>query len=226
MRLGVLFSGGKDSCYALYKAQKTDEVACLISVISKNKESYMFHTPNISLTKLQAEAIGIPLIQKSTEGRKEDELKDLKSAIRDAIGTHKIEGIVTGAIESVYQAKRVQKICNELNIWCFNPLWMKDQKELLHELVENGFHIIITGIFAYPLDEKWLGRKIDEKVIDELAVLEEKYQMNPAGEGGEIETTVIDAPFFKKRVEIIESDIKAEGNSGVLVIKKAKLVSK
>ena len=226
MRPGVLFSGGKDSCYALYKAQKTDEVACLISVISKNKESYMFHTPNISLTKLQAEAIGIPLIQKSTEGRKEDELKDLKSAIRDAIGTHKIEGIVTGAIESVYQAKRVQKICNELNIWCFNPLWMKDQKELLHELVENGFHIIITGIFAYPLDEKWLGRKIDEKVIDELAVLEEKYQMNPAGEGGEIETTVIDAPFFKKRVEIIESDIKAEGNSGVLVIKKAKLVSK
>ena len=222
----MLFSGGKDSCYALYKAQKTDEVACLISVISKNKESYMFHTPNISLTKLQAEAIGIPLIQKSTEGRKEDELKDLKSAIRDAIGTHKIEGIVTGAIESVYQAKRVQKICNELNIWCFNPLWMKDQKELLHELVENGFHIIITGIFAYPLDEKWLGRKIDEKVIDELAVLEEKYQMNPAGEGGEIETTVIDAPFFKKRVEIIESDIKAEGNSGVLVIKKAKLVSK
>ena len=222
----MLFSGGKDSCYALYKAQKTDEVACLISVISKNKESYMFHTPNISLTKLQAEAIGIPLIQKSTEGRKEEELKDLKSAIRDAIGTHKIEGIVTGAIESVYQAKRVQKICNELNIWCFNPLWMKDQKELLHELVENGFHIIITGIFAYPLDEKWLGRKIDEKVIDELAVLEEKYQMNPAGEGGEIETTVIDAPFFKKRVEIIESDIKAEGNSGVLVIKKAKLVSK
>lgn len=222
----MLFSGGKDSCYALYKAQKTDEVACLISVISKNKESYMFHTPNISLTKLQAEAIGIPLIQKSTEGRKEDELKDLKSAIRDAIGTHKIEGIVTGAIESVYQAKRVQKICNELNIWCFNPLWMKDQKELLHELVENGFHIIITGIFAYPLDEKWLGRKIDEKVIDELAVLEEKYQMNPAGEGGEIETTVIDAPFFKKRVDIIESDIKAEGNSGVLVIKKAKLVSK
>lgn len=222
----MLFSGGKDSCYALYKAQKTDEVACLISVISKNKESYMFHTPNISLTKLQAEAIGIPLIQKSTEGRKEDELKDLKSAIRDAIGTHKIEGIVTGAIESVYQAKRVQKICNELNIWCFNPLWMKDQKELLHELVNHGFNVIITGIFAYPLDEKWLGRKIDEKVIDELAVLEEKYQMNPAGEGGEIETTVIDAPFFKKRVEIIESDIKAEGNSGVLVIKKAKLVSK
>ena len=222
----MLFSGGKDSCYALYKAQKTDEVACLISVISKNKESYMFHTPNISLTKLQAEAIGIPLIQKSTEGRKEDELKDLKSAIRDAIGTHKIEGIVTGAIESVYQAKRVQKICNELNIWCFNPLWMKDQKELLHELVNHGFNVIITGIFAYPLDEKWLGRKIDEKVIDELAVLEEKYQMNPAGEGGEIETTVIDAPFFKKRVDIIESDIKAEGNSGVLVIKKAKLVSK
>ena len=222
----MLFSGGKDSCYALYKAQETDDVVCLISVVSKNKESYMFHTPNIGLVNVQAEAIGLPLVLRSTEGRKEEELKDLKQAVLDAKKVHKIEGIVTGAIESVYQATRVQKICNELGLWCFNPLWMKDQKELLHELVERGFCVIITGIFAYPLDETWLGRKIDDGVIDELAVLEEKYQMNPAGEGGEIETTVVDAPFFKKRVEIVDSDIKAEGNSGVLTIKKAKLVGK
>ena len=226
MRLGVLFSGGKDSCYALYKAQKTDEVACLISVISKNKESYMFHTPNIDLTKLQAEAIDIPLIQKITEGKKEEELQDLKEAISDAKKTHNIEGIVTGAIESVYQAKRVQNICNELDLWCFNPLWMKDQKKLLHELVNHGFHIIITGISAYPLDEKWLGKKIDNNVINELAILEKKYQMNPAGEGGEIETTVLDTPFFKKKIQITDSCAIAEENSGTLTIKKAKLVSK
>jgi len=223
MKLGVLFSGGKDSCYALHKAQETDEVACLISVMSKNKESYMFHTPNIGLVKMQAEAIGLPLVLRSTEGRKEEELEDLKQAMVDAKKRHGIEGVVTGAIESVYQAKRVQKICNELGLWCFNPLWMKDQKELLHELVDCGFCVIITGIFAYPLDEKWLGRKIDDGVIDELAVLEEKYQMNPAGEGGEIETTVVDAPFFKKRIDIVDHEVEAEGNCGVFVIKKAKL---
>ena len=222
----MLFSGGKDSCYALHKAQETDDVVCLISVMSKNKESYMFHTPNIDLVKLQAKAIGLPLVFASTEGRKEEELKDLKQAIVDAKKYYAIEGIVTGAIESVYQAKRVQRICNELGLWCFNPLWMKDQKELLHELVDCGFCVIITGIFAYPLDEKWLGRKVDDKVIDELAVLEEKYQMNPAGEGGEIETTVVDAPFFGKRIEIVEHEVEACGNSGVLVIKKAKLVGK
>ncbi len=226
MRLGILFSGGKDSCYALYKAQKTDKITCLISILSKNKESYMFHTPNIDLTRLQAESISIPLIQKITEGKKEEELHDLKEAISEAKKTHNIEGIVTGAIESVYQAKRVQNICNELDLWCFNPLWMKDQKELLHELVNHGFHIIITGIFAYPLDERWLGRKIDNNVIDELAILEKKYQMNPAGEGGEIETTVLDAPFFKKKIKIIDSCAIAEENSGTLTIKKAKLVSK
>ncbi len=226
MKLGVLFSGGKDSCYALYKAQETDDVACLISVMSKNKESYMFHTPNISLVEMQSEAIGLPLVFVSTEGRKEEELKDLKRVMADAKKVHKIEGIVTGAIASVYQAKRILKICNELNLRCFNPLWMMDQKRLLKELVEHEFCVIITGIFAYPLDEKWLGRRIDMQIIKDLSVLEKKYQMNPAGEGGEIETTVLDAPFFKKRIEIIDSDIKAEGNCGVFVIKKAKLVSK
>ncbi len=226
MKLGVLFSGGKDSCYALYKAQETDEVVCLISVMSRNKESYMFHTPNIGLVKLQAGAIGLPLVQRSTEGRKEEELRDLKQAVLDAKKLYGIEGVVTGAIASVYQAKRIQKICNELDLWCFNPLWMKDQKELLRELVEYGFSVIITGVFAYPLDEAWLGRRIDWQTIDDLSVLEKKYLMSPAGEGGEIETTVLDAPFFRKRIEIVDSEVKAEGNCGVFVIRKAKLVGK
>jgi ABC transporter with metal-binding/Fe-S-binding domain ATP-binding protein len=224
MRLGVLFSGGKDSCLALFKTMK--EVVCLISVISKNKESYMFHTPNIEITKMQAEAIGLPLIQKITEGKKEEELEDLRKAIEEAKETFKIEGIVTGAVESVYQSKRIQKICDELGLQCINPLWKKDQEELLKEIVENGFKVIISGIFAYPLDEKWLGRKIDKKTIKGLVELKEKYQISPAGEGGEIETTVLYAPFFKKRIEILDSEIKAKENSGVFVIKKARLLEK
>ena len=72
-----------------------------------------------------------------------------------------IEGVVTGAVESVYQAERVQRICNQLGLWCFNPLWKHDQKALLEELLEKKFKVIISGIFAYPLDEKWLGKQID-----------------------------------------------------------------
>ena len=49
MKLGVLFSGGKDSSLALYKAGK---VEVLITLDSKNKDSYMFHTPIDEVEKL------------------------------------------------------------------------------------------------------------------------------------------------------------------------------
>jgi len=226
MRLGALFSGGKDSTYALLKAWEKEEVVCLITIISKNKESYMFHTPNIEITQLQAEAIGLPLIQEITEGKKEEELKDLERAIKRAKDTFKIEGVITGAVESVYQSERIQKICDNLKICCINPLWKKNQEELLREMVSNKFKVIISGIFAYPLDKKWLGREIDEKTINELVELSKKYHISPSGEGGEIETTVLDAPFFKKKIEILESTKEAKNNSGVYTIKKAMLVNK
>ncbi len=226
MKLGVLFSGGKDSTYALFKAMEKETIVCLISIFSKNKESYMFHTPNIHITELQARSIGLPLVQKSTEGRKEEELKDLKQAIKEAKETLKIEGVVTGAVESIYQTERIQKICDTLDLQCFNPLWLKNQIELLEEIVESGFEVIISGIFAYPLDKKWLGREIDNQSIKELVLLQEKYHISPSGEGGEIETTVLDAPFFQKRIEIQEFEIQADENSGIFLIKKARLVDK
>ncbi len=117
MRLGVLFSGGKDSVYSAYVAKTMGyELSCLISVYSKNKESFMFHTPSIRKTKFQAKVMGLPLVIRETEGRKEDELKDLETAIKSAKEKYKIGGIVTGAIGSVYQASRVQKICDEAGL--------------------------------------------------------------------------------------------------------------
>jgi diphthine-ammonia ligase len=226
MKLGVLFSGGKDSTLALHKAAEKEEVACLITVLSENPESYMFHTPNIHITALQAKAVGLPLITKITEGKKEDELKDLERAIADAVDQQGIEGVVTGAVESVYQAERVQRICNHLDLWCFNPLWKRNQRLLLEELIEKEFSVIISGIFAYPLDETWLGKQFDTELIDRLVKLEKEFSISPSGEGGEIETTVLDAPLFEKKIEILASERKAKGNSGVFKITKASLVTK
>ncbi|MBW6451301.1 MAG: TIGR00289 family protein [DPANN group archaeon] len=226
MKLGVLFSGGKDSTYALDIAMKKETVVCLIAIVSKNKESYMFHTPNIHITDLQAEAIGIPLLKVETEGIKEKELEDLENAIKKAKKIYKLNGIVTGTIQSVYQSKRIEIICDKLNLKCINPLWMKDQVELLNELVENKYNIIISGIFAYPLDESWLGQKIDKNIIAKLVVLQAKYEINPAGEGGELETTVLDAPFFKKRIVLTDFEKNAKDNSGIFIIKSVELVDK
>jgi len=264
MKLAVLFSGGKDSTYAVYLAKKQGyEISCLISIFSKNPESFMFHTPLIEKTKQQADLMDIPLIIQKTYGQKEIELLDLEKAIKKAKKEFKVEGIITGAVESVYQASRVQKICDKLNLACFNPLWQKNQLELLEDLIKNnpknfslknfgttkskdvptmkirkfssiptfkkdreschthrrrgkdfvGFKVIITGVFAYPFDKSWLGRKINKQFIKEITELHKKYKINPAGEGGEFETFVLDCPLFKKPLKIKDKKISGEKNS-------------
>lgn len=214
MKLAVLFSGGKDSTYAAWLAKKYDhEIVCLISIWSENENSFMFHTPAIELTKKQAETMKIPLIIQKTKGNKEIELKELDKAIKNAKKEFGIESVVTGAVESVYQASRVQQICNELKIECFNPLWQKNQIEILEDLIKNKFEVIISGVAAYPLDSKWIGRKIDKKFIEEIKVLSEKFKINPAGEGGEFESLVVGCPLFKKKLEVKLKKVIGEGNS-------------
>jgi len=197
MKLGVLFSGGKDSNYALFEANKTDEVKVLISLDSKNKDSYMFHTPIEDVDK-QAKKLKIPLIKFKTKGEKEEELKDLKKAIEKAKKEFKIEGVVTGAVASTYQASRIQKICDELDLWCFNPLWQMNQEKLLRDLIKDGFKFKIVKVAADGLDDSWINRIIDKKAIDELVKLSKKYRFNVAFEGGEAETEVIESPLFRK----------------------------
>jgi len=220
MKLGALFSGGKDSTYALAKAMKKHYVVCLISIISKNKDSYMFHTP-IDFVGLQAEAIGLPLIKKTTEGKKEEELEDLKDVIRDAKEKYEIEGVVTGAVASSYQAERIQKICDELGLECFNPLWGKDQEELMREIVDCGFKFIITRIAADGLDESWLGKEIDNEDVDKLVDLNKKIGINIAFEGGEAETLMIDGSIFKSKLVIEKAEKRMETkNIGIYKINK------
>jgi len=214
MKLGVLFSGGKDSTYAAWVAKNQGhELICLITIFSKNKDSYMFHTPSISQVTKQAEVIGLPLLVHNSKGEKEKELKDLEKAIKQAIKKYKIEGIVTGALHSVYQVSRVQDICDKLEIGCLNPLWHKDEIKYLNELIDNRFKIIITGVAADPLDENWLGREINPSFVKEVKDLNKEYKIHPAGEGGEFETFVLDCPLFSEPLKIKNQKISGEKNS-------------
>ena len=226
MRVGVLFSGGKDSCLALQKSMNFHDVVCLVSLISESQESYMFHVPNIEVTGRQAEAIGLPIVQKRTAGKKEEELKDLKKAISEAKADFDLDGMVTGAVKSVYQSTRVQRICRRLGLWCFDPLWLKDEIELLNEIVQNGYEVIISGVFAFPLNREFLGRKLDLDMIRKLEKLKQEYGLSPAGEGGELETTVTDAPFFRRRLEILDHEVFYKDYAGGFRIKSVRLIDK
>ncbi|MFC1682062.1 diphthine--ammonia ligase [Nanoarchaeota archaeon] len=215
MKSAILFSGGKDSVYSAYLAKQAGhELKCLISIFSDNKESYMFHTPSIEKTKQQAKVMNLPIIIQKTKGEKEKELEDLEKAIKTAKTKYKINCIVTGAIQSIYQASRIQKICDKLNLKCFNPLWQKDEFKYLEELIKNKFTIIITGVFAYPLDKSWLGREINSEFIRDVKQLHKKYKIHPVGEGGEFETFVLNCPMFSRELKVKSyKDLKEGENS-------------
>lgn len=210
MRLGVLFSGGKDSTYAAYLAREYGHtLTCLITIVSENPDSYLFHTPTIHFAERQAELMGLPLITVRTKGEQETEIVDLKEAIAQA----DIDGVVTGAVGSVYQATRIQRVCRELGLHVFNPLWQKDQLELLRELITHAFTVVISAVAAYPLDKGWVGRAIDEAFLEDARRLQEQHSINPAGEGGEFETLVLDCPLFTKALELGAYEVTGEGNA-------------
>ncbi|MEM7814672.1 MAG: TIGR00289 family protein [Candidatus Aenigmatarchaeota archaeon] len=224
MRVAVLFSGGKDSTYATYLAKKQgDEIKYLVTIIPKREDSWMFHFPCISLTKLQAKALGIKQIIQKTKGEKEKELEDLKRVLEKIKG--EIDAVVSGAVASSYQKSRIDKVCEDLKLKHLAPLWQKNQEEVLKEEVKAGFEIMITGVFAEGFDESWLGRRIDEEAVKEILELKEKFGISPSGEGGEYESLVLDCPLFKKRIEILSFkkiwDEKLK--SGYVVVRKAKL---
>lgn len=220
MNVAALFSGGKDSVFAVYITKQYGwDVTHLISILPEKPDSWMFHSINIHLTGQLAEALGIPLVTRVTSAEKEAELGDLKILLQDL----EIDGVVSGAIASEYQRVRIERICDELGIKSFTPLWHKNQELLLRDQVKAGFHIIITGVFAQGFDATWLGRTIDERSIDALVHLNKKYRINVAGEGGEYETLVLSGPGFSKRLVIDDSIKEWNRDSGVLRIHKAYL---
>ncbi len=226
MKLAALLSGGKDSLLALYRASKYHKIKCLITLESENDFSFMFHTPTINLTELQSRALNIPMIRVKTKGNKGHELLTLRRALKDAVDKFGVEGVVSGAIKSTYQNTRIQKICNDMSLYSFNPLWMNDEYDLLNELIRNHFEVIITAVAAYPLDKSFLGKKIDKNFLKLAKKMSVEHQINPVGEGGEFETLVLDMPLFNKKIVVDQYSSVFHNYTGRLLVNKAHLEKK
>ena len=223
LRVAALITGGKDSALTLHRAIKIGyDVKTLVTIRPKRADSWMFHFPNIHLTSIFAEAVEIPLVKAETEGIKELELEDLRSLL----STLEVDGIINGATSSRYQKERIDKICSELDLISISPLWHLNPIDLLEELIQLEFKTVIVGVYALGFNKSWLGREINISTLNDLLRLNRKYQVSLLGEGGEYETLVLNAPIFKKKIELLQTQIIWNGNSGYLHVKEARLISK
>ena len=227
MKVAVLFSGGKDSTFAIQRAmQQGREIAVLVAMKSANPASYMFHIPNIDLVEQQAKVLEIPLVFKKTAGIKEKELKDLKAVLQAVKKKYKIEGVVSGAVASEYQRYRVESICADLGLKSIAPLWHLDPERYITELIKDNFEVYITAVAADGFDHTWLGRKLDLQTLEDLKRQNQKFGIHVSGEGGEYETFVADCPIFKKKIIIQQAEKIWKNDSGRWLIKNFKLIKK
>jgi len=227
-RVAVLYSGGKDSTYALHIAWlKGFKVTNLVILAPRRSDSWMFHVPNISWATLQARAMGLPYVLQPTSGIKEQELEDLRKALEISIERYNIEGVFAGALLSDYQRMRIAAVCEDLGLRSYTPLWRKDPERYLRELVSMGIRFVITRIAAPGLPKSLLGKIVDEALAERIIELSRRYSFNPSFEGGEAETFVVDAPLFKRRIVIRDHLIREISEyEAELVIRSASLEEK
>jgi ABC transporter with metal-binding/Fe-S-binding domain ATP-binding protein len=228
VKLAALFSGGKDSTFAISCAKEMGhDIVCFVSMYPLADDSPLFHFPNSWLTVQLAKAMRTPLISFPVKGRsKEDEINALTEATAHAKLFYGIEGIVHGGISSNYQKQAFDRVCSHQKIAAVAPLWNTDPERYMIKLVEYGFNIIIVAVSAMGLGREWLGRELNQEAITNLASLSKKYGFNLTFEGGEAETLVVDCPLFWKKLQINSANIYWDGQRGMFEIKDVTLVEK
>jgi ABC transporter with metal-binding/Fe-S-binding domain ATP-binding protein len=225
MKLGSLFSGGKDSTYAIYLAQKQGhQVACLLSIFTKSEESHLLHYPNMQWTKLQSQSMNIPQLTINSESNEtDDELFALEELLQNAKDQFHIEGLVHGGIKSQFQKEKFESLCSKLDLVAITPLWNTEPEQYMNDLLNSNFVFIMITVSSDGLDDTWLGKEITKSDIDTLKNLSEKFGFNLNFEGGEAETFVVNCPLYESSIKINQAKKIWDGYRGRFEIMDAEL---
>ncbi|MHB8104949.1 MAG: Dph6-related ATP pyrophosphatase [Dehalococcoidales bacterium] len=216
------WSGGKDCCLALYRAKKNGmNIRYLVNMVNADGQRSCSHGVRAAVVKQQAEALGIPIVQRRTDGDNYEAvfietLKDLKRKGIDAG--------VFGDIDFEPHREWNEKVCVPAGITVHLPLWQESQPKLLEEFIGAGFKAVVITVKADLMGKEFLGRLLDKKLIADIAALNK--DITPCGEAGEFHTLVLDGPIFQKRLEIIKSEIVSRGEHHFLEILKTDLKTK
>ncbi len=230
-----LFSGGKDSSWALYRALERGLPVERLVTVHPEGDSYMYHVPATDLASLAAESIDIPLVDvhpddfaaedvPDASAQGDAELEPLEAALEELAADLDggIAGLTAGAVESEFQTSRIEAMADRLDADLFAPLWQRDPVTLAEEMLDAGFEITIIQVAAAGLDESWLGRTLDADALADLQTLNEDYGVHVLGEGGEFETLVTDGPHMQQPIEL-DYTTEWDGTRGTLRIEDARL---
>ncbi len=210
MKALALLSGGKDSFMAAQIAQEQGyEIEAALTVIPE-EFSMMFHYPNAAKAEQVASLLGVNWC--TTPESK------FKYAIENYAGMG-IQAVISGAIASEYQKTRIERLCTKLGIESYTPLWRKDQRAILEEILLREMRVMIVSVSAEGFDDNDLGRMINRNYIEELESKNLKYGINISGEGGEYETFVLGASGTKQ-LEVAKYKKVWEGSHGYFIIEE------
>ena len=197
------WSGGKDCCLACYRAVARGlKVRYLANMVAEDGKRSYSHGLAPRVLEAQAQAIGIPLIQRrARRDNYEAEFKKMLLSLKE----EGVSGGVFGDIDLDEHRQWIERVCGDVAVTPYLPLWGEEQEELLKDFISLGFTAIVVAAKAELFDREWLGRKVDRDFLDHLEVLKETKEVTPCGEAGEYHTLVVDGPLFERRLEILRS---------------------
>ena len=215
MKAFASWSGGKESCFACYKAiQNGFKVSHILNNISEKYDRVSFHGVKSELVRLQSQSIRISLVQPKVTGDNYEQ--EFKKTIRK-LKEFKVTTGVFGDIDLQEHRNWVERVCKELEITPIFPLWGQKREQLLNDFIDKGFEAIVVSTKADLLNMEWVGRKIDKRFVRDLSKLR---KVDLCGENGEYHTFVTNGPLFKKRIEILETGKVLRSGYWFLDIKK------
>jgi uncharacterized protein (TIGR00290 family) len=188
------FSGGKDSCLALHRAQQRgfDVRSLLVMFEEQGQRSRSHALPACVLTR-QAAALGLELVMKSASW------SNYETVFTDALREFRERGFssaIFGDIDLQPHRDWEEKVCSAAGIDAVLPLWHRDRTELAREVIEDGFRAVIVCVDSRYLSDQFCGREYDASFIADLP-----SNVDECGENGEFHTFVYDGPNFRHSVE-------------------------
>lgn len=218
MKCVALLSGGKDSVAAVEVARQYGwDVPVALRMVPAEDDAWMFHTPNLNVVEGIAQCMEVELVTAEARADPEDEVADLETALGDIKQRHGVDAVLSGALASDYQKTRIDRIGHRIGLKTFAPLWHKDRAAYVQSLIDGGYDLRFSRVAADGLDASWAGATLDADAFARLQALDTRLDV--AGEGGEFETLVLDAPHFTRRIVVDDAEVEATASRATWHVK-------